>query len=135
MEGPQTWPISCLVTEHSCGIWAWHLARSIKQPDTHPSFSDLTDLLINVMGIHPVTWSRLSLLEQLVQPGASSPLCLKSLSERTWQSLCEGKSGEIKWILSVAHGIQAVNLVSRHFCAAPHAVHEAGEEKNCKHKH
>jgi len=73
-----------LGTERSCGIWARPLALFVQQPDTYPSPSDSTDLLINVTGVHPATWSWLAPLEQLVRSTASSPLCLKSLSERTY---------------------------------------------------
>lgn len=34
------------------------------------------DVLINMMGIHPMTWSCLALLEQFIQPAAGSLLCL-----------------------------------------------------------
>lgn len=109
-------PISCLLTGRSHGIWAWHLALSIKQPDTNPSLSDSTDILINVMGIHLVTWSWLPLLNTIQQLA----LCcdwrafLKACEEPLWRKKQHRYGG--------SHRIWVVSLVSLHFCAVPHAV-------------
>lgn len=116
--GPNQELISCLVTGRSHGIWAWHLALSIKQPDTNPSLSDSTDILINVMGIHLVAWSWLSLLNNWSSQQLA--LCcdwkafLKECKEPLWRKKQHRCSG--------SHRIWVVILVSLHFCAVAHAV-------------
>lgn len=123
-----------VASEHSI----WH---SVEQSDTYSSPSNSSNLLINMMGIHPVTWSWLALLEKTLQP-AASPLLHLELPELIWQSPSEGESstdkmGLVGSCLSAGCGWAECRpaLVSLHLWASSKSVHEMDEQENCRHKH
>lgn len=102
----------------------WGIWHSLSSNLTHPSPSGSADLWINRMGEHQTLWAGC----QCWNYSSSQQLAL-SCAWSVFLKVCgrafvKEKGAQIRWILSVSHGIQAASL---HFCAASHSAHKAEE--------
>lgn len=123
MEGTKIWPSICLVVDiHVTMEWGiWH---SLSSSLTHPSPSGRADLWINRMGVHQTLWASCQCWNYSSSQQLALSCAWSVFLKECGRAFVKEKGAQIRWILSVSHGIQAASL---HFCAASHSAHKAEE--------